>query len=62
MGRYQPSERVGVWAVLDRFTQEVLLVGDLCAATAKAMCDLLNTLDEQQNWRREAALWPETVA
>jgi hypothetical protein len=61
MGRYQPSERVGVWGILDRLTQEVLMVGELGATAAKAMCDLLNTLEDQQNWRHEAALWPETV-
>lgn len=56
MGRYQPHEDQGAWAILDRFTGErVTAFGELTAAFASAVSELLNGLEAQQNWRVEAA-------
>ena len=64
MTRYQASETAGVWSIIDRLTREVLPAAESGASKAAAtgLAVLLNTLNDQQDWRNQAALWPQAVA
>ncbi|HEX5378645.1 MAG TPA: hypothetical protein VFW47_08720 [Phenylobacterium sp.] len=63
MERYRTCETVGRWSTIDLLTLETLTAQGAPAnhAAAEALSELLNTLDDQQEWRREARRWPGAV-
>jgi len=59
MSRYRAREAWGLWSVIDRLTGETLpRVEPLNRAGALAFAEVLNSLEQQQDWRAEARLWP----
>jgi hypothetical protein len=62
MSRYRAHEAAGLWSVFDRRTGEAVLREEgLAHACAQALAELLNCLEQQQNWRSEAELWPDAA-
>ncbi|MDP3175034.1 MAG: hypothetical protein Q8M88_11440 [Phenylobacterium sp.] len=64
MNRYQARDTDGTWSILDRLTRETLPSAEAgpSRASAVALAMLLNTLDDQQQWRAQAAQHPTAVA
>lgn len=64
MNRYQTLQTAGAWAVFDRLTREILggSSESRSEARAEALTSLLNSLDDQESWQTEAALWPQGAA
>lgn len=59
MSRYRAREAWGLWSVIDRLTGETLpRMESLNRAGALAFAEVLNSLEQQQDWRAEARLWP----
>ena len=63
MSRYLASERAGVWSILDRLTHETMPTPEtgVSRSSAIGLAALMNTLDDQQQWRAEAARCPQAV-
>lgn len=64
MKRYLAHEAAEAWSIFDRLTYETLPGGEagMSQMSARSLSDLLNNLDDQQEWSREAALWPSASA
>jgi hypothetical protein len=59
MSRYRAREAWGLWSVVDRRTGEVLPRDEILSGVdAHALADVLNSLENQQDWHAEARLWP----
>jgi len=64
MTRYQARKIAEAWSIFDRLTRETLPTGEtgVSQVSARSLSDLLNSLEAQQEWGREAARWPATAA
>ena len=59
MSRYRAHEVLGLWSVVDRRTGEALPPeAPSSRVDALALAEVLNSLEDQQDWRLEARLWP----
>jgi hypothetical protein len=64
MTRYQARKTAQAWSIFDRLTRETLPTGEtgVSQVSARSLSDLLNNLEAQQEWSREAARWPMAAA
>jgi hypothetical protein len=63
MKRYLTRRDGTLWTVVDRWAADpgAVAARPLTGPAAADLADVLNSLDAQESWRREARRWPQAV-